>query len=79
MNNNKDFKWIYDVTDYGQMIKTAAIVIVLFLITMFALKVNMNAIVESQRVYDKDSAKELEWRKRTQHNLNRPMDKKINL
>jgi hypothetical protein len=37
------------------------------------------ATVESQGGYDKNSLKELEWHKHTQRNMNRPMDKKINL
>lgn len=79
MNNNKDFKWIYDKTDYGMIIKASTIILILFLLTMYALKVNTDAIVKEQRVYDKFSPSEIEWKRRTQHALNRPMDKKINL
>ncbi len=74
MSNNN-----YELTDWKQVFISMGACIILFLITMYALKDNMNSIVEAQRGYEKFSVEEIEWRKRTQHNLNRPMDKKINV
>jgi hypothetical protein len=78
-NSNKDFKFIYEPTNYKQVFISMGVTLVLFLITMYALLDNMHSIIREQRTYDKFSVEEIEWRKRTQHNLNRPQHKKFNI
>lgn len=79
MSSIKDEDLIYDITNYRQIIISMGVSIVLFLVTVYAIKQCMNSIVEEQRTYEKFSIEENEWRKRTQHNLNRPKDKKFNV
>jgi hypothetical protein len=79
MNNNKNFKWIYEPMNYNKFIVVAVVSTLLTVLTMTAQHSIVTAIVEKHRIYDADSPEEVEWYKKTQRNMNRPMDKKINL
>lgn len=54
-------------------------ILLLTLLSVGGIGLLTDQILEEYRIYDKDSVAEVEWRKKTQHNLNRPREKKINL
>jgi hypothetical protein len=79
MKDNKNFKWIYEPTDYGLVIKYSIVIVFLFLLTMSAQYYIVSRVAEEHRIYDPDSKAEKEWYETTSRNMKRPMDKKINL
>jgi hypothetical protein len=79
MEDNKSFKWIYEITNYKAMIRFSIVINLLFLLTMGSIYFVTTQILKEQRIYKKDSEIEKKWRNKTQHNLNRPREKKINL
>ncbi len=54
-------------------------VLALTLFSVIGIAILVEYVLKEYRIYDKDAVAEIEWRKKTQHNLNRPREKKINL